>query len=104
MAVVAANPAVTRSLCRPFLGQTEKVSAFRSWKAKPTEDAARGMSKTTLVRSGVGARMISEEGNQDDLGIRLECDESGCVFVVGQNVPSLEEDSKGYLQCDLSGA
>ena len=55
------------------------------------------------MRSGVGARMISEEGNQDDLGIRLECDESGCVFVIGQNVPSLEEDSKGYLQCDLSG-
>eukprot|EP00475_Leptophrys_vorax_P002384 TRINITY_DN11327_c0_g1_i1.p1 TRINITY_DN11327_c0_g1~~TRINITY_DN11327_c0_g1_i1.p1 ORF type:complete len:286 (-),score=17.18 TRINITY_DN11327_c0_g1_i1:96-953(-) len=51
----------------------------------------------------VGSAEEEERSGDDEMAIKLECDESGCVLVVGKNVKSLDDDAQGYLQCNLTG-
>lgn len=52
-----------------------------------------------------GERVVMGEfQDDDDTGIRLECDESGCVLVIGKKANSLEEEiTEGFLRCDING-
>lgn len=44
------------------------------------------------------------EDEDEDMNIKLECDESGCVLVVGKKLTTLVEDkSEGLLHCSLTG-
>ena len=44
------------------------------------------------------------EDEDEDMNIKLECDESGCVIVVGKKLTTLMEDkSEGLLHCSLTG-
>eukprot|EP00271_Cylindrocystis_brebissonii_P012525 TRINITY_DN3119_c0_g4_i1.p1 TRINITY_DN3119_c0_g4~~TRINITY_DN3119_c0_g4_i1.p1 ORF type:complete len:381 (-),score=64.82 TRINITY_DN3119_c0_g4_i1:83-1225(-) len=46
------------------------------------------------------------DDSDEDTEIKLECDESGCVVVVAEKAPTLEQKKsklEGYLQCSLNG-
>ncbi|GJP43954.1 hypothetical protein CLOM_g3353 [Closterium sp. NIES-68] len=67
------------------------------------EKAARGPIGEYGERVMVGDAGEEEAAGDEEMAIKLECDESGCVLVVGRNVPTLDDDSQGYLQCNLTG-
>ncbi|CAI5507895.1 unnamed protein product [Closterium sp. Naga37s-1] len=67
------------------------------------DKAARGPIGEFGERVMVGDAGEEEQAGDEEMAIKLECDESGCVLVVGRNVPNLDDDSQGYLQCNLTG-
>lgn len=61
-----------------------------------------------MVISSGSQEVDHEDFMEDGTGIRLECDESGCVLVMDKgNMPTLVEKEKpsetSYLRCNLSG-